>query len=100
MRLNDKPYYVYILECRDGRLYTGITTDLQRRLSEHNTGKKAARFTRANPPKMLIAARQVAGRSAALQLEAGLKRCTREKKLRWVEENPVSLQESMQSVRD
>ena len=85
-----KPYYVYMLECRDGRLYTGITTDLKRRFTEHNTGKRAARFTRANPPKRLIAARQVAGRSAALQLEARLKKYNRQQKQQWAAENQLS----------
>jgi putative endonuclease len=82
-----KSYYVYMLECRDGRLYTGITTDLQRRLTEHNSGPRGARFTRANPPAKLLAAHQVAGRSAALRLEAMLKKLPRQQKLHWAAGN-------------
>lgn len=86
-----KPYYVYMLKCQGGRVYTGITTDLERRLTEHNTGRKGARFTRANPPERLIAARRVAGRSAALKLEAMLKKLQRPQKLAWAVQNPIGL---------
>jgi len=78
-----------MLECRGGRLYTGVTTDLERRLAEHNAGRKGARFTRANPPAKLLAFRQVPGRSAALKLEAALKKLRRLQKLRWAVENQV-----------
>ncbi len=79
-----------MLECRDGRLYTGITTDIQRRLTEHNTGLKGARFTRANPPKRLLAAQQVKDRSAALKLEASLKKLKRPQKQQWAVENRLA----------
>ena len=46
-------WFVYILECADGSLYTGITTDLERRVSEHNEGKLGARYTRARRPVKL-----------------------------------------------
>lgn len=82
-----RPYYVYMLTCRDGRLYTGITTDLERRLTEHNTGKKGARFTRANSPVRLLAAQQVEDRPAALKLEAALKKLKKPKKQLWAAEN-------------
>ncbi|HVA54298.1 MAG TPA: GIY-YIG nuclease family protein [Gammaproteobacteria bacterium] len=78
-----------MLDCRDGRLYTGITTNIERRLSEHNAGRKGARFTRANPPVRLLAARQVLNRSAALKLEATLKKLSRPQKQRWAAENQV-----------
>ncbi|MGA9854977.1 MAG: GIY-YIG nuclease family protein [Gammaproteobacteria bacterium] len=78
-----------MLECRDGRLYTGITTDIARRLTEHNTGHRGAHFTRANPPVRLLAARQVLNRSVALKLEAGLKKLSRAQKQRWAAENQV-----------
>lgn len=73
-----------MLECRGGRLYTGITTDLERRLAEHREGKRGARFTRAHPPSKLVASKQVSDRSEALKLEAALKRLSRANKLEWV----------------
>jgi putative endonuclease len=79
-----------MLECRDGRLYTGITTDIKRRLTEHNTGRLGARFTRANPPIRLLAAQQIKDRSAALKLEAALKKLKRPQKQRWAAENQLS----------
>ncbi|MGH8284095.1 MAG: GIY-YIG nuclease family protein [Gammaproteobacteria bacterium] len=85
MHAGIKSYYVYLLECRGGRLYAGITTDLERRFGEHRGGRKGARFTRANPPTKLLAARQVPNRSAALRLEAALRKLRRPGKLAWAE---------------
>ncbi|MGB9429237.1 MAG: GIY-YIG nuclease family protein [Gammaproteobacteria bacterium] len=84
-----KPYYVYLLECRGGRLYAGITTDIERRLAEHRGGRRGARFTRANPPAKLLAVREVANRSAALKLEAALKKLRRLEKLQWAAGAPA-----------
>lgn len=78
-----QPYYVYLLECRGGRLYTGITTDVERRLEEHCHGQRGARFTRAHPPVRLLAACRVGTRSVALSLEAALKRLKPAEKLLW-----------------
>ncbi|MGH8373392.1 MAG: GIY-YIG nuclease family protein [Gammaproteobacteria bacterium] len=79
----EQAYFVYLLECSGRRLYTGITTDVARRVEEHRTGKKGARFTRANPPVRLLAMLRVNGRSEALKLEAALKRLSRTQKLLW-----------------
>jgi len=76
-------WFVYMLECRGGRLYTGITTDVGRRLAEHRGGKRGAHFTRAHPPAKLCAVERVASRSQALKLEAALKRLSRVRKLDW-----------------
>ena len=83
MSAEPKPYFVYLLECRGGRLYTGITTDLERRMQEHVDGKRGARFTRAHPPARLLVAEEVSDRSAALKLEARLKKLERPQKLVW-----------------
>lgn len=83
-----RPYFVYMLECRGNRLYTGITTDLARRFEEHQGKKPGARFTRANPPSRMIAAAEAGGRSEALKLEASLKRLTRARKLAWAAVHP------------
>jgi len=78
-----------MLECRDGRLYIGITTDIERRMNEHNTGRRGARFTRANPPSRLIGVRRVIDRSTALKLEAALKKLSRAQKHDWAAQNLV-----------
>ncbi len=72
---------VYILACADGSLYTGITTDPQRRLAEHNSPRGAARYTRARRPVRLVYTETVADRSAALKREAAIKRLPRTRKL-------------------
>lgn len=78
-----RPYFVYLLECRDGRLYAGITNNLERRLAEHAAGKRGAKFTRSFRPVKLLAVQQLADRPAALRLEAALKKLTRTEKLEW-----------------
>ena len=67
------PWFVYILECENGRLYTGITTDVARRYREHATGKGAA-YTRMNKPRRMLAFTSCADRAAASRLEARIKR--------------------------
>lgn len=82
-------WFVYMLECRGGRLYTGITTDVARRLAEHGGGRRGARFTRAHPPAGLCAVKRVESRSQALRLEAELKRMRRPGKLVWAARHAV-----------
>ena len=68
-------YYTYLLRCRDGSLYAGITTDLGRRLREHRAGgAKGARYTRAHPPLGYACAWTSPDRAAASRLEARLKK--------------------------
>lgn len=67
-----QPWFVYLLECENGRLYTGISTDPLRRLAEHQAGK-GAMFTRLNRPQRLLATRVCADRSEALRLEYRIK---------------------------
>lgn len=73
-------WFVYLAACGDGSLYAGVTTDPARRLAEHRAGR-GARYTRARGILGLVWAQPVAGRSAALQLEAALKRLPRRTKL-------------------
>ncbi len=72
--------YVYILRCSDGSLYTGWTTDLQRRFSDHSTGR-GGRYTRSRRPVQLVFSESHPTRSAAMQREAAIKRWTRARKL-------------------
>jgi predicted GIY-YIG superfamily endonuclease len=73
------PWFVYILRCADGTLYTGITNDLQRRCRQHNEGK-ASRYTRCRRPIRLVYHEVVADRSEALRREAAIKALTRQQK--------------------
>ncbi len=73
-------YYVYLLECEDGTLYTGITTDVTRRFKEHQTGT-ASKYTKAHKAKRLIYMEAHPDRSSASKREAQVKRYTRQEKL-------------------
>ncbi|MBQ8799000.1 MAG: GIY-YIG nuclease family protein [Lachnospiraceae bacterium] len=74
-------YYVYLLRCVDNSLYAGITTDVERRLSEHLTGgKKGAKYTKTHTPKEMAAVWRVENRSAASKLEWRLKHLTKAQK--------------------
>ena len=75
---------VYLLRCADGSLYCGWTTDVERRLAEHQAGA-ASRYTRTRRPVELAAAFAVADRSAALREEARIKRLPRRAKLELIE---------------
>lgn len=72
-RENDS-WYVYMVRCSDGTLYTGIAKDLERRIEAHNSGKGGARYTRARRPVTLVYAEEVESRSAAAKLEYRYKR--------------------------
>lgn len=74
------PYFVYLLECEDGSLYTGITTDVARRFAEHRKGI-GSNFTRAKKAKRIAYTEEQPSRSAALKREAEIKKWPREKKL-------------------
>ena len=65
-------YWVYILRCADGTLYTGCTNDLSRRLAAHNAGK-GAKYTRSRRPVELVYREEVPDKSAALRREAAIK---------------------------
>jgi putative endonuclease len=71
--------FVYILRCRDGSLYTGITTDVPRRLQQHQTGK-ASKYTRARLPVILSWTHRVRSWSQALKEEHRIKTLTRAQK--------------------
>lgn len=67
-----EPYYVYILRCRDGSLYTGITSDVAHRLRLHRSGK-GAKYTRAHPPEAVAAVWRCGGKAEAARLEYAIK---------------------------
>lgn len=73
-------WWVYMVECADGTLYTGVTTDVARRVEEHNQGKAGARYTRARRPVSLVYTEPVPDRSQAQRREAELKALSRDEK--------------------
>lgn len=74
-------WYVYIIQCYDGKFYTGITTDLNRRIREHNSGKsRSARFVRTRRPVVLIYSEEYKTRKCALAREREIKKLTRREK--------------------
>lgn len=73
-------YYLYLIECRDKSIYTGITTDVKRRFKEHASGKGGA-YTRSRKVKKILYTEQFANRSQAQKREAEIKSWSRNKKL-------------------
>lgn len=73
-------WYVYIVECCDGTLYTGITTDVNKRILTHNKGK-GAKYTRIRIPVVLRASFELGDRSKASKEEYRIKQLTRQEKL-------------------
>jgi putative endonuclease len=74
-------YFLYILECSDGSLYTGITVDLARRVREHNQSFLGAKYTASRRPVKLVFSKGFADRSEASKEEARLKALSRKEKL-------------------
>lgn len=77
-------YYLYILECADGKLYTGITTDIGRRLEEHNNTKLGAKYTSMRRPVRLVYSASFENRSLACKEEYRVKQLSREEKLKLI----------------
>ena len=75
------PYFVYILECSDGSLYTGIAKDVTKRLDEHNNSLKGAKYTKARRPLKLLHVEELRNRGSALKREYTIKQLSRVKKL-------------------
>ena len=73
-------WFVYILRCADGTLYTGITKDLARRTQQHNAGT-ASRYTRSRHPVKLVYQERQRSQGLALRREAAIKKLTRREKL-------------------
>lgn len=76
-----KAWFVYIVECSDKSLYTGITVDLDRRVLEHNTSNKGAKYTRPRRPVQLVYSEAHGDRSSASKRESAIKKLSRSDKL-------------------
>ena len=76
-----KKWYLYIVRCSDETLYTGITTDIARRVLEHNRSKRGAKYTRSRRPVFLVYEKKFSNRSEASSAESKFKKLTRKQKL-------------------
>ena len=82
--MNLQKHYVYILKCADDTFYTGWTTDVQKRLKVHNSGK-GAKYTRSRKPVQLVYYEECTDHSAALKREIEIKALSRDEKLKLIE---------------
>ena len=78
--MNSIPYYIYIIRCQDDSLYTGITTDLQRRFNEHLSSNRGAKYTHVKKPQKIEIAWQTTTRSLASKLEYLIKHLKKSEK--------------------
>lgn len=90
--MNSRPWFVYLLKCFSGRIYTGVTPDLAERLTKHRDGT-GAMFTRLNRPEQLLAAKPFPTKVEAMRMEYQIKRLRRVQKCalasHWREEYPL-----------
>ena len=94
-----EPWAVYLLMCRGGKSYIGISPRPQERFDAHVAGRGAA-YTRANPPESLAAVAWFANRSAAASMEARLKALARPAKLEWFKAFPASSTSTPATLED
>jgi putative endonuclease len=73
-----------MVECADGTLYSGVTTDVERRIQEHNDSPKGAKYTRAKRPVTLVYTETCTDRSEATKREYAIKQLSREEKLKLI----------------
>ena len=83
-------YYLYLLMCADGTLYTGIALDVEKRLNEHNTSILGARYTRSRRPVKLIYSKEVGDQATASREEYRVKQLSRQGKLALCEGTPAA----------
>ena len=88
MATDSKKFFVYIIECVDSSLYTGYTTDLDRRMSEHKSGDpKSAKYIQAKGFKRLVYKEILSSKSAAMKREYQIKQLSRSSKLELIDKN-------------
>ena len=85
----ESQWYLYILRCKDNTLYTGITTDVEKRLEAHRSGK-GAKYTRGRGPLELVYRESCENHSEALKREAQIKRLSRQEKELLVKNQEIS----------
>ena len=80
----NKDWYVYIVRCSDNSLYTGITVDIDRRILEHNTSNKGAKYTRSRRPVKLVHTETYDNRSTPSKRESAIKKLNRSEKFQTI----------------
>jgi len=90
--MTTKNWLVYIIRTSDGQLYTGITTDIQRRWQEHSSGKGGARYFRAHKPESLCLTEQYPDRSSASKRESEIKKMAKSAKETLVAHHQLSVE--------
>jgi putative endonuclease len=75
------PFFVYMVTCSDGTIYTGYTSNIKKRIKEHNSGSKGARYTRSRRPVKLSYFEKFSKRREAMRRERAIKDLTRDEKL-------------------
>tara|TARA_R110000824_G_scaffold60787_1_gene162209 strand:- start:141 stop:461 length:321 start_codon:yes stop_codon:yes gene_type:complete len=83
----ENSWHFYVLLCSDNSLYAGITTDLKRRLDEHNSKSKGAKYTKVRRPVKLVYQMEFPNRSLASRVEYGFKSLNRKMKMEIINEN-------------
>lgn len=96
--MSGSSWYVYIVQCSDLSLYTGVTTDLLRRIDEHNQGDKGARYTRARRPVSLVYFEQTDSRATAGKREHALKQHPVEQKRQVIEKSHTQCQQTLSQL--
>ncbi len=83
--MSEKLWWMYVVSCSDGTLYTGVTTNVSRRIKEHNGSSRGAKYTRSRRPVKLETALIFANRSEAQKAEYSFKQLSRDAKLSFIE---------------
>ena len=90
--MDERPWFVYMLLCKNGRIYTGATPNIAERFKRHSAGKGAI-FTRINPPEQILATKVYPDKRSALQAEYQIKKLSRQQKHHlakmWLEQNSI-----------
>lgn len=81
MEVSQSPWFVYLVRCQDNTFYCGIAKDLKRRMEEHNSADKGAKYTRGRRPVELVYTEVAASRAQATQREGQIKRMARGQKM-------------------
>ena len=79
--MSSKQWVVYLLRCADNSFYCGVTNNIDRRVAEHNTSKRGAKYTRSRRPVELVGLKNAESRSEAQSLEARIKKMKKLEKL-------------------
>ncbi|MDX8391825.1 MAG: GIY-YIG nuclease family protein [Mariprofundaceae bacterium] len=89
--MTEKNWFLYLIRCRDNALYTGITTDVKRRFSEHQSGK-GAKYLRGKHPLKLVYQQAAGSHANALKIEIAIKKLSKKDKERMIlgDGNPLS----------